>query len=61
MTRLIDPSALAAILLLAIVWWTEVAVFIEVLFGIVLVLAHVNLKFAGRAATLPAMIGIRIP
>ena len=54
----IDPAALAAIFFLAVVGWAEVAIFIEVLFRVVLVLAHVDLEPALGSAALPAMVGV---
>lgn len=53
---LIYPAA--AVFFVGVVWGAEVAVFVEVLFGVVLVLAHINLKFAAGATALPAMIRI---
>src|SRR5262249_38687916 len=55
----VHPPALAAVFFLAIVWRAEVAVFIEVLFRVMLVFAHVDLEPALGTATLPAM--VRIP
>src|SRR5579864_1032012 len=58
MTRLVDPSAFAAVFLFRVVGWFEVAVFIKILFGIVLMLAHVHLELSSSPAALPAMVGV---
>src|SRR5262245_15232490 len=58
---LIDPSARATLLVflcLFLVGRTEIAILVEVLLGVLLVLAHVNLEFLFGALTLPPVIPV---
>src|SRR5262249_13440876 len=55
----IHPSALAAAVLLVLFFWrAEIAVLVEVIFGVLVVLLHVDLELPSRAAPLPAMVAI---
>jgi uncharacterized integral membrane protein len=57
---LIYPSAAcaAAILFVLIVGRAEIAILVKIIFGVLVVLLHVNLKFFAGTATFPAVIAI---
>src|SRR5262249_22588536 len=58
----VHPAALAAAILLVLFFWrAEIAVLVEVIFGILVVLAHIDLEFFPRAAPLPAMVTVPEP
>jgi hypothetical protein len=52
------PTTAAAILFVSIVRRTEIAVLVEIVFGVLVVLLHIDLELFPSATTLPAVITI---
>src|ERR1700686_3392278 len=58
-TNSVHPSALtAAVLLVFVIGRAEVAIFVKIIRGVLVVLAHVDLELPSCPAALPAMIAI---
>src|SRR5260221_4119157 len=58
-SRSVHPAAFAAAVLLGfVIGWTEVSVLVKIIFGVLVVLLHVDLEFPAGSAALPAMVAI---
>jgi hypothetical protein len=55
------PAGTAAILFVPIIGRTEIAVLVKIIFGVLIVLLHVNLEFFSSTAAFPAVITILEP
>jgi hypothetical protein len=55
----VNPSAgAAAIFFVFVIGRTKIAVLVKIIFGVLVVLLHVNLEFLSSATALPAMVTI---
>ena len=55
------PTRAAAILFWFIIRWTEIAILVKIVFGVLIVLLHVHLKFSPGTAAFPSVIAIADP